>query len=862
MSLLMGKVYSRARAIAVSALAITALAVTSSGALAAPAMTSTLSVTSVASGAKVDLTTQIPAVSAVDNSTQEIIQSIDSTKVQLTSAADVIAPAGWTVAYSTDGTTFSATPSSWAAVVKVKATGLVNSGGATGDGKQIYSTTTSLPGTVNTVDGASRTGGDGYDTAFDSRGYIFNTYHHDYANGSLDCRKRSDGSFCSASWPFGLASEGFHSNFSSTQYFDEVYKHLWLPVSDRSTGTGFLCIDVSTVETPVYCGGSKASAWHMVQSRANANEAGITDIVASNGKVYSWDILAPNLLCYDYLANNGMGATCTSMPTFSRLVAGTTRSTNNIPYTYSGFKLAYGNVYGELNGVAVCFNGTTMAKCTGWAQYDFVLGANSSTKILYVQPNAAGGVAGICSTSDAQCFAENGTRFAANTTVQAGLTQGWMSYWNGAVEVAGTKLLWTSYFDKPSTTYCYDYATLAPCANWATATRFISGVGQFNTDSWRVYTLKVDPLSNDCMWTNGDLGQGIKQFTISTATAGCAINVNSVSFTQSLVQPRLACSFGTDVGYRSFKIGGLAAGTDFSTATLTVIKSNGSVAVSGGTTWSNIAFDASGQVDLSNLAYSDLGLGANFKVTYSNRTAFTATTGTLTMQTQSAQLCISVTAQTACPNTVQIANLPTQVASFTATGATISSGGGRTDYSTSPQTLSITPPATLSACGFQLIGQVAQGNFAASYPTSNIKPVSGVIATLRDSAGTILNDPTSGLPITSVTDASGNYTFGYLKAGTYKVSFADFPLVNGVGPGDIAMTYISPFQYVGGSYTMTPQNPAGNFSTIQSPLTSLAITGVAGAADVSVRAAYVMRAVAVNDTVSVKAGASPNLIDV
>ncbi len=360
-------------------------------AFAVSGLTTNISTSAVVAGGKVDLTTQIPAVSAIDSSTQEIIQNIDSTKVRLTSAADVVAPSGWTISYSTDGSTFVSSPSSWAAVVKVKATGSVNSGGATLDGKQIVTTTTTSPGTVNTVGGAARSGGDGYDTEFDSRGYIYNTYHHDYANGGLDCRKRSDGSFCSANWPFGLASEGFHSNFASTQYFDEVYKHLWLPVSDRLTGTGFLCIDVSNVEVPAYCGGSKAAAWHMVQSRANANEAGVTDIIASNGKVYAWDMLAPRVLCYDYLANNGQGAACASMPSFTRLVAGTTRATNNIPYTYSTFETAFGNVYGQLNGVAICFNGATMAKCGGWAEYDMVLSTNAATKkIMYIQPSANG----------------------------------------------------------------------------------------------------------------------------------------------------------------------------------------------------------------------------------------------------------------------------------------------------------------------------------------------------------------------------------------------------------------------------------------------------------------------------------------
>jgi CshA-type fibril repeat protein len=832
------------------------LVLASAQAFAASAMTSSLSVSTANAGDKVDLTTQIPAVSAVDNSTQEIIQTIDPTKVRLTSAADVKAPSGWSVTYSTDGTNFVASSSitNWASVVKVKATGTVNSGGSTIDGKQIITTTATSPGTVNTVDGASRAGGDGYDTEFDSRGYLYNTYHHNYADGALDCRKRSDGSFCGPNWPFGLASKGFSSNFASTQFFDEVYKHLWLPVADRSTGTGFLCIDVSDVLTPQFCGGSKATAWNMIQPRANANEAGVTDIIGSNGKVYAWDMQAPRVLCFDYLANNGLGAACSSMPTFSRLVAGSIRATNNIPFTYSGFKAAFGNIYGQLNGVAVCFNATTQAKCTGWAEYDFVLGTNSSVKILYVQPNAAGEIAGVCSTADAQCFAADGTRFAANATVQAGLTQGQMSYWNGAVEKAGSKLLWTSYFDKPSTTYCYDYATSSACAGWAASSFLISGVGQLNTGSWRIYTLKTDPLSDNCMWTNGDLAQGIKQFTISTAQPGCAIKVDTVSYAQSAVQPRLTCEVG-DVSYDKFTIGGATAGVDYSTASLTIVKANGDVAVSGGKTWSNLPFNASGFVDLSTLSFADVGLGSTFKVAYANRTTNNPTTGTLTMKSESAQLCLEVTTNVACPSTTQITNLPTQVTSFSATAATIASTGGRIDYNVTSDNLSIAPPSVPSACGFLLTAQVGAGNHSQAFP-ANAPAVSGATAILADSAGTTLTDA-QGQPITAVSDASGVLSFGYVKPGTYRVKFTDFPVVNGVAAGDIVSVYISPYTFTTGA---SERDTNVSFTTVKNPLASDPFTGAAGTPTI-VKALYIMRATGTNDVVSVKAGAS-TLIDV
>ena len=857
MNILGVKSASRRAALAFAAIVTTGLLLLSGQANAANSMTSTLTNTSVSAGAKMVLTTELPASNATQLIDQEIIQDIDPVKVKLTSAADVVAPQGWTVTFSTDGTTFSATPSSWAAVVKVKATGPVDSAGATAGGRQLVSTTASVPGTVATTKGAIRSGGDGFDVEFDSRGYVYNTYHHNAVNGGLDCRKQSDGSFCSANWPFRLANYGFNSNFSSTQFYDEVNQHIWVPTADRLTGTGFVCVDVSVIETPAFCGGSKETAWKMVKARANANETSVMDIIASNGKIYSWDIVSPALLCYDYLANNGLGASCSpNVPTFSKLVAGQTAAANFIPVTRTNFKLAFGNLYGHLNNVMTCFNASTYAKCAGWTDFDFNIPSTSGVQAMYVQPNSAGAIAGICVTNDAKCFAADGSRFAANSTIQTALINGNISKWNGAIEAVGSKLLFVSIWDKPSYLFCYDFATNAACANWASST-FVSGVGQMLMQpagdiSWRVYTIKSDPRAKDCLWTNGD-APVIGQVTLSTATFGCNIQVANPTYALSSLQTRLGCSVDANPAYKGFTIGGLAKGVDYSSATLTITKSSGEVLVSGGTKWENIAFDSAGSVNLAAIVASDLA-GSSFKVNYANRTSTAGTTATLTVETDAAQLCTSVTANTICPTTTQIGTPVDQTTLFTATGAQIISGV-RTNYSSTSQTLTISAPSA-AACGFAMNGQVAQGETASAYPTT-VKPVAGVTATLTDSAGTVLKD-TQGLDITAVTDASGNYTFGYLKAGTYKVRFADFPLVNGVGAGDVAMVYISPFKYQGGSYVMTSQNKM-NFTTIQAPLTSLAVTGTAGGGEMVVKASYTMRAVANADTVSIKAGAASTI---
>ena len=825
-------------------------------AFASPAMTSSLSVSSVTAGNKVDLTTQIPAVSSTDLSTQEIIQNIDPAKVRLTGASDVKAPVGWTVSYSTDGTTFSSTPSNWAAVVKVKATGSVNSVGATGDGKQIFSTTTTSPGSVTSVSGAIRSGGDGFVTTFDSRGYIYNTYHRTLMNSSIDCRSMTDGSFCSANWPMNLATYGFYSNIESTQFFDEVNQHLWLPVAESTLGTGFVCIDVANVATPILCGGSKATAFKVVQSRSGAKETHVFNVLAAEGKLYSWDIVAPKLLCLDYLANNGAGEACTT-PTFTGFTSTSpTNIANAWPLIMTNLEVAFGNVYGQYGSNAICFNAKTQALCSGWTTFNTLLSSTASSNVaMYLQPNAAGAIVGVCFTNDNKCFAANGTKFDGNNTVQAAVASITTGRFQGFSQVSGSKLVFANQFNSNSSLYCYDYATSAACANWPASTS-VSGVGQLRAYSggsdWKVYTIKADPRNSDCIWTNGDAPGIIGQVQVSTATFGCQIKLPTATFKQAELGQSLACDGVSGTGYNKFTLGGLVRGTDFTSASLTITKSDGSVLVSGGQTWSGVAFNSENYVDLTSIDASDIGTGASFNVDFVGKNNDKASTGTLVMQSTSAQLCLSLTVNVICPTTTLVGTPDTTYLSFDATGKITSSTNEVTNFSVSTSTLTVSPPAA-SECGFKMLGVVGQGKAYNAFPSTLI-PIAGIPATLLDSSGNVLND-VNGNPIVATSDANGTLDFGYVKAGTYKLRFADIPLVNGVGPGDVAMLFRAPYTYAGGGvYVATPQNPV-NFTTIQTPLDSPAVTGTAGGADVTVKASYTMRAFATADVVSVKSGA-------
>lgn len=846
---LISKITRRSLISAMAVLSSALILFAAAQAFAASPMTSTLSVSTVATGSKVDLTTQIPGVSDVGVATQEIIQSIDSTKVKLTSASDVTAPDGWTVTYSTDGTTFASTPSSWDAVVKVKATGSVNSGGLSGD-KQLYQTSTNAPGTITTPNGVSRSGGDGWDVEFDSRGYIYNWYHHGALSSGLDCRDRLTGALCAGSWPMSLGNSGFNSPMQSTLFFDEFNKHIWLPAADRLTGTGFLCVDVTTVASPALCGGSKATAWNMLNARASAQETGIEQIIASEGKIYSWDLLSGKILCYDYLSNNGLGAACSNMPAITVTAGSANALFQNPTSTMTYFREAFGNIYGQLNASVTCFNAKTFAKCTGWANYSQTLNTGNG-HAMYLQPNAAGQIVGVCTATNAKCFAADGSTFNTNSTVQSNLNGGNMGRWNGSMLTVGSKFLFNNLWTN-SNIFCYDFATSAACTGWNAS----NGVGVIAAS--RVYTMDLDPLSNDCVWTNSDNGNPmIGQVTISTGQLGCTIKLASSTYKQAEISPRLTCDGTSGVGYSRFTLSGLTKGTDYTSASLSIFKANGDVLVSGGTTWDNVAFNSDNYVDLTSIVATDLGKNGVFKINYVGKTTTAAATGTLLMKSDSAQLCLSLTAKMVCPNTVLVGTPTDSTTNFSATGATINAANVRTDYTVTSGNLTIGAPLA-SECGFVLNAVIGRGQASQAFPANPVA-VEGAVAYLTDTSGTILNDA-NGNPIKATSDANGNLSFGAVKAGSYKVAFADFPLVNGVGAGDIASTYISQYRFVTGEINRTPQNPDANFTTIQTPLTTPTFTGIAGTPLV-VKALYVMRAVAVNDTVGIKGG-SLSTIDV
>jgi hypothetical protein len=212
-------------------------------------------------GNKVNLVAGMP-VSDAGTISQQIVMQIDPTKAKLTSASDVVAPAGWTVSYcsttcTSPPTNFTATPpanaAAWAAVKAVRAVGDVNSQGAY-QGKQLAARTATMAIPASGPF-ASSGSGDGWSVFFDDRGYLFNVFHHQSANNSqVDCRDRN-GVSCGANWPFGRGTGVGYTSYVSNGWYDPVYKRIWFDAT-RNYDVVFECIDVADIKTPKPCGGS------------------------------------------------------------------------------------------------------------------------------------------------------------------------------------------------------------------------------------------------------------------------------------------------------------------------------------------------------------------------------------------------------------------------------------------------------------------------------------------------------------------------------------------------------------------------------------------------------------------------------
>ena len=756
--------------------------------------------TSVIPGNKVDLTATAP-VAVAGTTEQEIIQDI-SASLKLTATTDIIAPAGWTISYSSDGTTWSltapTTASGWAAVRKVKASGELISQGADSNGRQIASTDANA-GQPTTGQFPTTTGetGDGWDVFFDDAGHIFNVWHHNGSGGvnvgssnqAIDCHLRT-GQSCGPSWPFRIVSLStapifnMHTSEQSSGWFDTVDNEIWFPTIYTSNGVnqvGFGCIkagDVSLVNK--WCGGTADTSFVSGGTALNVPSSGFScgqsgqiydctgGVAQYNGRLFTWAVNTGDIVCIDIRANSGAGGPCSNGGSIDFGANLTNVRSGNYRWRPTVGEWD-GKIYGSAGGTAksVCIDAMTGAACPGWTNPRAITKAAVHWSKL---PTAQGGVAGACFSALGsganggffQCFDATGVDISSSLT-----TNFTTKYINTYVatydayalnwETHGTRMYWGDSNWRPGggKIYCWDFATDTWCRNWAA-----TGIADTN------YQLRIDPTNPYCIWSNSNDGI-IQTYDAYTGAAGnCAVPAPTAVFDAGVVVPRMACSSVDAIqGWLSFVLSTTSA---YTSATLTVKNSAGTAI----TDWTNLAIPGNNTVDLSTLPIASTGQSPTFTVAFTGRTTNGDVSARITAVGGAPQLCLRPTAPL-CPTGTTFTS-----GQFAATTATVTADGSATAGATVTPLTQATANVSVGAQTPSLCTSSLSGTARDNAATPNA--IAGATVTLTDSAGTTLTYPSDygntalrGQPITATTDASGNYSFPNLSPGAYKVSFRD-----------------------------------------------------------------------------------------
>ena len=737
---------------------------------------------------------------------QEIVQTIDPTKVKLTGVADITYPVGWTLSYCSGAATdctiaanFSATTpanaTAWAAVKAVKAAGSIVSEGASGTGKQVASRTSTgvLAPNGSSVSGASA--GDGWDVFFDP-GYtrVFNRYHHK-STLRVDCNwlRTENGHTAGANcWsPFtadwgrvdsnGVLDIPFAMNSNRSTGWIDSSNRLWAETVKVSgnDGYGFFCIDVSGASPQPCAGQSFYRLLTPAMSPQDWDE--VKDLAVVDGKIFTTSrnygaagtTYGKYVLCLDTRASGGP-APCPGQP--YALPSGPNETVTFDPDP-GAIAAISGKVYalGQSSAAPLhrlwCIDPTKIVAgatsssigCTGWAAnpVDAVQGGP-----IITAPNSSGVPVAACTAfnfyGQATCI-----NLADGTTTVPGLpsnlTGQLQSLYLGALDQYGkysgvatskTRVYWP-YGSKVA---CFDAATNAMCSggSWV--------AGQVSEQS--VYAIRIDPMNPRCFWTNSDLGS-IKVWT-DTGVQGCSVPSPAVTFPAEVSVPRMACTANSGIQeWVDFRIA--AAGSvdrKWSSASLSVLDPSGT-ALSG---WSERSIPDSGVLSLAGLPVSGGSGGSawvagdlDFRVTFADPTYVTAPSATIKVIGDAPQLCLSPLVLTVCPSgSGPVSGLSSGSVSVSARGS--STDAGNVTTSLSPVSASTTVSAATSAqCGATLSGAATLSGTATG--------VAGVLVSLLDSSGNAIS--VNGSPVSATTDASGNYSFGYLFPGSYKVRFAD-----------------------------------------------------------------------------------------
>lgn len=698
------------------------------------------------------LTMRVTApVESVGTENLELVANWSLDTGRISGASDVTAPEGWTTTYTTDGTSYVTNPANWSQVIGVKAVGSVSSGGFTAASQShplgLQTIATSSAGSVRPTLGNFQGGaaGDGWN-AFHGDGKIFNIYHHTNPFG-IDCHVRvSTGAKC---WPTlngsAFTVSGFLTGARSAGYADEQRDRVWGLVrriqDNPQTGNyGFLCIDYSQA-APQLCsnvgdnGFVSLGTTNLLGSSYGVD--GIGDLIEYDGRLYtkSNDANSP-ILCLDL----SRAAACDGSPFYGVADPSAYVSPQgawNINFTKRLGKRIY---ITSNQRFFDCFDLDEHERCSNSAWPLTAVNATFIGPLFAVTSGGGQVIEKVCMHSGVggRCYDPDGTSPTTLPNLPAtsgAAADGWGDNFNHYV-------LDRYYYTTSRTSFgCYDFVRSNIClkpdgTNW----------NQGNVLADYAYALTVDPVDPYCLWSNADNGANkIRPFNALTGAVGCAPTNPTTDVSTSTLMPQLPCSSsGFLRSWRTLKVIPGSQLLNASAARLAVLKDGQLNQVVSG--WSAVAPNSQGVWDLSTLSTSASGSSPTFAISWSAGD-LTGTSVELEYDTDPAQLCVNLTADSPCPSGNG------QSATAALPGVNLEVSATATIGSAAPIPLEKTAVAAdNTTCLGTVEGELTRGG----------QPVPDAVVTLM---------PANGSPIQVTTSAAGFYSIPRLFPGNYPIVF-------------------------------------------------------------------------------------------
>jgi hypothetical protein len=733
------------------------------------------------------------SVSVTNSQDTDVVLTTSWDPTEATYEADsAIAPEGWTVEFSADGSTWSASePLDTTTVTSVRASGTVPSQGDGGAGNTLRYSDLGAVVSGAPLDFAASAGGDGYDVAFPDSNRVINVYHHNgtgptypFQAVTVECKLRTTGAAC----PEGKIyfDDDADPNNGSGPYLNPnnsriavhaPTKKAYTPAIRRSDSKlGFLCVDYS-LATPAKC----ATEFIPVSSQSSITALSeFGGIAFDNSKYFVVNAVNHRLYCLDMAT----ASICSGFR--DRTVGASTEDGFLLPANVfhaphgsggwswtSDISVISGKVY-FFHGRAPdyifgCVDPATPGFCSGdittqptqnGSQFDFPpfpLYDTNGTTLL-----------GVCLFYNRTCIDPTGSAFitmpsALSSFLNPATTDGIDYYANTPLYfslfewgVAANRLFFqvesggeVFNADWVGDLACWDFETSAPCDFGANGDE--PGIIYDHSPGRRLYSFVADPFL-DCIWSNSDSGHIV---SMGTDGGRCGGNDSSALFAFDEDDARLDCDASSDPIRWSKLTLTLPTGLDVTKLRLTV-RDGGGTAVTG---WDDIAVSST-MIDLSNLDIDETGAAPGFDITFDNTGLEVASQVTAELQfvAPPPELCLRLFAITACTLGQAVdGRLPAPP--FDVTHSHTLKVGVNTTSDT--ETVSV-DGATYDAqtqCGLGAI----EGSTTLADDES---PVPGAVVTLR-------HPITREVLATATSDSSGYYKFDFLTPGTYEIEFSN-----------------------------------------------------------------------------------------